>query len=182
LLALLTLLPFLLLNLTARGYALHATGSSTWDVFLVMVAVGAVLCLLLSGGLALAFLLFGTSFFLYGFHALPARWRHEWLLLGSQQSYLVPERTNALATPATWATEPPTLAPKPSVGFRYRQRHADASVIGRNVRRPSLRALSQLATNAPMPEAKPHTTRSAERARSRTPRARGAHPPPGARA
>ena len=30
----------------------------------------------------------------------------------------IPVRASALATPATWATEPPTLVPKLRVGFR----------------------------------------------------------------
>jgi hypothetical protein len=61
-------LVFLLGNLVARAHALHVSGPASWDGFLAGAALGATLCLMRPGWLGPAFLLFGASFFLYGFH------------------------------------------------------------------------------------------------------------------
>ena len=67
-LGLLVVLAFLLVNLVTRAHALHASGPASWDGFLAGVALGATLCLMRPGWLGPALLLFGASFFPYGFH------------------------------------------------------------------------------------------------------------------
>jgi O-antigen ligase len=68
-------LLFLLTNLAVRAEALHAAGARAWDVFVLGVALAAVLALVRPSPLAPALTLFGASFFLYGFHAyrLPSQ-------------------------------------------------------------------------------------------------------------
>jgi O-antigen ligase len=65
----LVVLAFLLVNLVAHAHALHASGPATWSVFLAVAALVAILCLVRPGRLGPALLLFGASFFLYGFHS-----------------------------------------------------------------------------------------------------------------
>jgi O-antigen ligase len=57
------------MNLVVRAHALHASGQATGTVVLVGAALGATLLLMRPGWLGPALLLFGASFFLYGFHS-----------------------------------------------------------------------------------------------------------------
>ena len=83
----------------------------------------------------------------------------------------MPERASALATPATWATEPPTLAPKLSVGLRYRQRLRGRERASSGRAPGQRRALAQFAANAPRPGQEARRPRAGPSARGQQARA-----------